>query len=56
MAAARQLLRAAAAPWLTGDLESALAEAGQAWDRGQAARAREQLAAAVALARDLGYC
>ena len=55
VAAARQLLRAAR-PRLTGDLESALAEAGQAWDQGDAARAREQLAAAVALARDLGYC
>ena len=34
VAAARQLLRTAR-PRLTGDLESALAEAGQAWDRGQ---------------------
>ena len=44
------------AQWLPGDLESALEEAGQAWDRGQPGLAGERLAAAVALARDLNYC
>ena len=39
VAAARQLLRTAR-PRLSGDLESALAEADQAWDRGQPGRAR----------------
>ncbi len=43
-------------PWLPGDLESALAEARQAWDQGQAGLAGERLAAAIALARDLSYC
>ena len=42
-------------PWLPGDLESALEEARQAWDQGQAGLAGERLAAAVALARDLNY-
>ena len=42
-------------PWLPGDLESALEEARQAWDRGQPGLAGERLAAAVALARDLNY-
>ena len=46
VAAARQLLRTAR-PRLSGDLESALAEADQAWDRGQPGRAGERLAAAV---------
>lgn len=55
VAAARQLLQTAR-PRLSGDLESALAEAGQAWDRGQPGRAGARLAAAVALARELNYC
>ena len=42
-------------PWLPGDLESALEEARQAWDQGQAGLAGERLAAAAALARDLNY-
>ena len=44
------------AQWLPSDLELVLEEAGQAWDRGQPGLAGEQLAAAVALARDLNYC
>ena len=55
VAAGRQLLRNAR-PRLPADLESPLAEACQAWDRGQPGLAGERLAAAVALARDLNYC
>ena len=55
VAAARQLLQTAR-PRLSGDLESALAEADQAWDRGQPGRAVARPAAAVTLARELNHC
>jgi len=56
VAVSRQIAQYAQyAQWLPGDLESALEEAGQAWDRGQPGLAGERLAAAVALARDLSY-
>jgi hypothetical protein len=55
MAAGRQLLRAAR-PRLPGDLESMVTAASRAWDQGQPELCRDQLATAVALARELNYC
>ena len=54
VAAGRQLLQAAR-PRLPGDLESVMAAASGAWDQGQPELSREQLTAALALARDLRY-
>jgi len=55
VAAGRQLLQAARPP-LPGDLESVVAAASRAWDQGQPEVCRDQLTAAVALARELNYC
>ena len=54
-AAGRQLLHASRPP-LCGDLKSVVEAASTAWDHGQPEVSREQLTAAVALARDLNYC
>ena len=55
MAAGRQLLQAAR-PRLDGDLESVVEAASRAWDQGQPELCRDQLAAALALARKQNYC
>jgi len=43
------------APGLPGDLAETVRAGAAAWDQGQADRARERLAAALALARDLRF-